>query len=62
MNEQAKALAGTLAAYKSMADGTLRVTIDFDEKFSREFHQLFPAVHGFVAVAPLAAAEEAVNE
>lgn len=52
MSDQA-AISGTLAGYKTLADGTLRVTIDLTEFQSRGFHDLFPAVHCFVAIAPL---------
>jgi hypothetical protein len=58
MNEQSFAICGVLYGYKALADGSLRVTIDLDEKQIRQFHELFPAVHGFVALAPLAEAEK----
>lgn len=50
---QPGAIAGTLSGYRTMADGTLRLTVDLSEFQSRGFHDLFPAVHCLVAIAPL---------
>lgn len=47
------AIAGNLASYKTLADGTLRITIDLDEAHSRDFHGLFPCVNCAVAIAPI---------
>lgn len=57
MNEPS-AIAGTLASYRTLADGTLRVTVDLNELQSRLFHELFPAVGVEVALAPLHVKEE----
>lgn len=51
------AICGVLFGYKTLADGTLRITVDLSEQQQKQFHELFPAVHGFVAIAPLKNAE-----
>lgn len=52
------AICGVLFGYKTLADGTLRITVDLDAQQQKTFHDLFPSVHGFVAVAPLAEMEK----
>jgi hypothetical protein len=47
------AIAGNLNGYKTLADGTLRITVDLSETETRHFHSLFPEVHCRVALAPL---------
>lgn len=51
------AIAGQLMAYKTLADGTLRITVDLPETETQHFHSLFPAVHCEVAVAPMRPAQ-----
>lgn len=46
------AIAGQLMGYRTLADGTLRVTVDLSEVESEHFHQIFK-VHMQVAVAPI---------
>lgn len=46
------AIAGQLMGYRTLADGTLRLTVDLSEVESRNFHKLFE-VHMQVAVAPM---------
>jgi len=55
------AIAGQLMAYRTLADGGLRITIDLPTTESTHFHELFPEVHCQVAVAairPVALAEQ----
>lgn len=52
MNDLA-AIAGNLVGYRTLADGSLRVTVDLPETETQHFHELFPAVHREVAIAPL---------
>lgn len=52
MNDIA-AIAGQLMSYKTLADGTLRITIDLPEPETDHFHSLFPRVHCEVAIARL---------
>lgn len=40
-------------SYRTLADGGLRITVDLPLTESQHFHDLFPAVHCEVAVAPL---------
>jgi threonine dehydrogenase-like Zn-dependent dehydrogenase len=47
------AIAGNIAAYRTLADGSLRVTVDLPETETQHFHSLFPAVHCEVAIAPM---------
>lgn len=47
------AISGTLAGYKTLMDGTLRITVDLGQYQAQEFHRLFPAVDKPVALAPL---------
>jgi hypothetical protein len=61
MNDVA-AIAGSLAAYKTLADGTLRITVDLPETETRHFHELFPAVHCEVAVAPMRPTQLAASQ
>lgn len=53
------AIAGQLMSYRTLADGSLRVTVDLPETETQHFHTLFPAVHCEVAVAPLRPTEMA---
>jgi hypothetical protein len=48
------AISGTRRQYKEMADGTIRVSIDVDPRFKKEFLELFPEIDTPVALAPLA--------
>jgi hypothetical protein len=47
------AIAGQLMSYRTLADGSLRITVDLPETESSHFHELFPKVHLEVAVARL---------
>lgn len=47
------AIAGQVMKYSTLADGTLRITVDLPHTETRHFHELFPAVHCEVAIAPL---------
>jgi hypothetical protein len=47
------AIAGNIAAYRTLADGSLRITVDLPETETQHFHSLFPAVHCEVAIAPM---------
>jgi hypothetical protein len=51
MNDIA-AIAGQLMGYRTLADGTLRLTVDLSEVESQHFHTVFK-VHMQVAVAPI---------
>ena len=48
-----KAIAGELSGYRSLVDGSLRLTIDLTEFQAQSFHELFPTLHCLVAIAPL---------
>jgi hypothetical protein len=61
MNEVA-AIAGNLNGYKTLADGTLRITVDLPETETRHFHQLFPAVHCEVGIAPMRPTQMAASQ
>lgn len=50
---ETKAIAGELSGYRTLVDGSLRLTIDLTEFQAKGFHDLFPAVHCLVAIAPL---------
>jgi hypothetical protein len=54
MSDDIVAIAGQLMSYKTLADGTLRITIDLPEPETDHFHGLFPRVHCEVAIARLA--------
>jgi hypothetical protein len=56
------AIAGNLNGYKTLADGTLRITVDLPETETRHFHELFPAVHCEVAVAPMRPTQLAASQ
>ena len=47
------AIAGTRRAVKELVDGTLRVTIDVDERYKATFHKLFPQIDMPCALVPL---------
>lgn len=47
------AISGVRRAAKEMADGTLRVQIDIDPQYRKQFHDLFPEIDMPVALAPL---------
>lgn len=47
----ALAIAGQLMSYRTLADGSLRITVDLPETETQHFHSLFPVVHCEVAVA-----------
>ena len=49
----AAAVQGVLTAYRTMADGSLRLTIELDELQAHEFHQAFTGINLAVAVARL---------
>ena len=51
---QAVAVKGTRRTYKELVDGTLRVTVDIDPPFRRDFLRLFPDIDTAVALAPVA--------
>jgi hypothetical protein len=47
------AVCGTRRAIKELADGTIRVQIDIDPPFRRQFLETFPDIDMPVALAPL---------
>lgn len=47
------AISGTRRAIRELADGTIRVQIDVDPQFRREFLALFPEINMPIAIAPL---------
>jgi hypothetical protein len=49
----AAAVSGTISGYKTLADGTLRLTIDLNEPQANIYHQFFHGLHIEVAVARL---------
>lgn len=59
---EVNAIAGNLAKYNTLADGTLRVTVDLPHTETQHFHQLFPAIHCEVALAPIRATELAASQ
>lgn len=56
------AIAGNLNGYKTLADGTLRITVDLPETETRHFHELFPAVHCEVGIAPMRQGRSAASQ
>ena len=47
------AVSGTRRAIKELVDGTIRVQVDIDPRFRRQFFDLFPDIDTAVALAPL---------
>lgn len=47
------AISGTRRAIRELADGTIRVQIDIDPRFRKEFFELFAQIDMPVAIAPL---------
>lgn len=47
------AISGTRRAFKELVDGTIRVQIDVDPRFKKEFFEMFPNVDTPCAIAPL---------
>lgn len=56
------AISGTRRAFKELVDGTIRVQIDIDPRFKKEFFELFPNVDMPIALAPLVANFERIEE
>lgn len=56
------AIAGQIFGYRTLADGSLRITVDLPETETQHFHSLFPAVHCEVAVAPLRPVQMAASQ
>lgn len=56
------AISGTRRAFKELVDGTIRVQIDIDPRFKKEFFELFPNVDMPIAIAPLVANFERIEE
>jgi hypothetical protein len=50
-----QAISGTRRSFKEMADGTIRVSIDIDPRFRKEFFASFGEIDMPVALAPLLA-------
>lgn len=49
------AISGTRRAFKELVDGSIRVQIDIDPRFKKEFLETFGAIDMPVAIAPLVA-------
>ena len=47
------AVSGTRRAIKELVDGTIRVMVDIDPRFRKQFFELFPEIDAAVALAPL---------
>jgi len=47
------AVSGTRRAIKELVDGTIRVQVDIDPRFRKQFFDLFPEIDMAVALAPL---------
>lgn len=54
----AAAVSGTITGYKTLADGTLRITVDLDEPQAARYHEFFHGLHLEVAIARLQAPED----
>lgn len=52
------AISGTRRAIKELVDGTVRVQVDIDPQFRRQFFELFPNIDMPIALAPLSAGFE----
>lgn len=50
-----RAISGTRRAFKELVDGTLRVQVDIDPEFRRDFLRLFPDIDTRIALAPIKA-------
>lgn len=57
MNNDEVVVTGFVAGYRTLADGTLRVTVDLDELQTAKFHEGF-AHKALVAVARMADPEK----
>lgn len=62
MSDDVRAIAGQLMSYRTLADGSLRITVDLPETETQHFHGLFPAVHCEVAVAPMRPVQMAASQ
>ncbi len=58
----AKAISGTRRAFKELVDGTLRVQVDIDPEFRRDFLRMFPDIDTRVALAPIKAGAKAPED
>lgn len=47
------AVSGVRRAIRELVDGTIRVQIDIDPRFAKDFHRLFAEIDMPVAIAPL---------
>lgn len=56
------AISGTRRAFKELVDGSIRVQIDIDPRFKKEFLQTFGAIDMPVAIAPLVADFERIEQ
>lgn len=61
-DELPSVISGTRRKAQELADGTLRVMIDIDPRFKADFHRLFPQIDTPVAIAPLVAHFERIEE
>ncbi len=57
-----RAISGTRSAFKELVDGTLRVQVDIDPEFRRDFLRLFPDIDTRIALAPIKANAKAEPE
>lgn len=61
-DELPSVISGTRRKAQELADGTLRVMVDIDPRFKADFHRLFPQIDTPVAIAPLVAHFERIEE
>jgi hypothetical protein len=53
MENEVVAVSGIRRAIRELVDGTIRVQIDIDPRFSADFHRLFGTIDMPVALAPI---------
>lgn len=56
------AISGTRRAFKELVDGSIRVQIDIDPRFKKQFLETFGAIDMPVAIAPLVADFERIEQ
>lgn len=55
-------ISGTRRAFKELVDGSIRVQIDIDPRFKKQFLETFGAIDMPVAIAPLVADFERIEQ
>lgn len=62
MEDEVRVISGTRRQVRELVDGTLEVKFHVDPRFKADFHRLFPNIDTPVAIAPLVAHFERIEE